>query len=106
MATTTANPATDLFSRLSFRRAVSPSALRLTSPSPRTPRLSAAIVAVHKRNPKRLKYDSQRQFTVRPPHPLSSRTLPPSNSGANQRLFLRRLGCRRARREGMAGCCG
>ena len=69
---TTANPATDLFSRLSFRRAVSPSPFRLPSPPPRTPRFSAAIVALQKRNPKRLKYASQRQFTVRP-HPLSFR---------------------------------
>ncbi|KAM0889987.1 hypothetical protein ACQ4PT_027345 [Festuca glaucescens] len=60
---TTANPATDLFSRLSFRRAVSPSPLRLPSRPARTPRLSSAIVALHKRNPKRLKYASQRQFT-------------------------------------------
>ncbi|KAM3189925.1 hypothetical protein ACQJBY_068276 [Aegilops geniculata] len=60
---TTANPTTDLFSRLSFRRAVSPSPLRLPSPPTPTPRVSVAIVALHKRNPKRLKHDSQRQFT-------------------------------------------
>jgi hypothetical protein len=66
---TTANPATDLFSRLSFRRAAAPSPLRLPPRPPRAPRLSSAIVAVHKRNPKRLKYASQRQFTVRPQPP-------------------------------------
>ncbi|KAF7022356.1 hypothetical protein CFC21_035144 [Triticum aestivum] len=60
---TTANPTTDLFSRLSFRRAVSPSPLRLPSLPTPSPRVSVAIVALHKRNPKRLKYDSQRQFT-------------------------------------------
>ncbi|VAI86483.1 unnamed protein product [Triticum turgidum subsp. durum] len=60
---TTANPTTDLFSRLSFRRAVSPSPLRLPSLLTPSPRVSVAIVALHKRNPKRLKYDSQRQFT-------------------------------------------
>uniref|UniRef100_A0A8R7V5D6 Threonylcarbamoyl-AMP synthase n=1 Tax=Triticum urartu TaxID=4572 RepID=A0A8R7V5D6_TRIUA len=60
---TTANPTTDLFSRLSFRRAVSPSPLRLPSLPTPSPRVSVAIVALHKRNPKRLKYDTQRQFT-------------------------------------------
>lgn len=52
------------FSRLSFRRAASPSPLRLPSLPPRCLRLSFAVVALHKRNPKRLKYASQRQFTV------------------------------------------
>uniref|UniRef100_A0A0E0LX91 Threonylcarbamoyl-AMP synthase n=1 Tax=Oryza punctata TaxID=4537 RepID=A0A0E0LX91_ORYPU len=64
-ATTTAGAAS---SRLSFRRAVSSpsptssSQLRLPeAPPPR--RASFAVVALHKRNPKRLKYASQRQFT-------------------------------------------
>ncbi|KAE8810625.1 hypothetical protein D1007_12550 [Hordeum vulgare] len=60
---TTANPTTDLFSRLSFRRAVSPTPFRFPSLPTPTPRVSVAIVALHKRNPKRLKYASQRQFT-------------------------------------------
>ncbi|KAG8048060.1 hypothetical protein GUJ93_ZPchr0008g12698 [Zizania palustris] len=64
MATATASSATASFSRLSFGRAVSPSQLRLPArPPPRRVSSSAVIVALHKRNPKRLKYASQRQFT-------------------------------------------
>ncbi|KAK3123985.1 hypothetical protein QOZ80_8AG0638940 [Eleusine coracana subsp. coracana] len=64
-----ADPATAAsFSRFSFRRAVSPSPLCLPSQTPpRWPgflRLRAStIVALHKRNPKRLKYAAERQFT-------------------------------------------
>ncbi|OEL26004.1 hypothetical protein BAE44_0012977 [Dichanthelium oligosanthes] len=62
-----ADPATAAsFSRLSFRRAVCPSPLRLPlSQAPPLGRLrvSSAVVALHKRNPKRLKYAAERQFT-------------------------------------------
>uniref|UniRef100_A0A0E0E0W4 Threonylcarbamoyl-AMP synthase n=1 Tax=Oryza meridionalis TaxID=40149 RepID=A0A0E0E0W4_9ORYZ len=52
-------------SRLPFRRAVSsPSSSQLRLPAAPPPRrASFAVVALHKRNPKRLKYASQRQFT-------------------------------------------
>jgi hypothetical protein len=62
-----ADPATAAsFSRFSFSRAISLSPLRLPS-SPLLPgrlRASSTIVALHKRNPKRLKYAAERQFTV------------------------------------------
>lgn len=63
-----ADPATAAsFSRLSFRRAVCPSQLRLPlsrAPPPGRLRFSYTVVALHKRNPKRLKYAAERQFTV------------------------------------------
>uniref|UniRef100_A0A0A9ELB2 Threonylcarbamoyl-AMP synthase n=1 Tax=Arundo donax TaxID=35708 RepID=A0A0A9ELB2_ARUDO len=64
-----ADPATAAsLSWFSFRRAVSPSPLRLPSSPPPPPgrlrlRASSTVVALHKRNPKRLKYASERQFT-------------------------------------------
>jgi hypothetical protein len=63
-----ADPATATsFPRLSFCRAVCPSTLRLplsrASPPGRL-RASSTVVALHKRNPKRLKYAAERQFTV------------------------------------------
>ncbi|RLN05253.1 uncharacterized protein YciO-like [Panicum miliaceum] len=62
-----ADPATAAsFSRLSFRRAVCPSPLRLPlsrAPPPGRLRVSSTVVALHKRNPKRLKYAAERQFT-------------------------------------------
>nr|CAB3481541.1 unnamed protein product [Digitaria exilis] len=61
------NPAAGAsFSRLSFRRAVCPSPLRLPLsriPPPGRIRVSSTVVALHKRNPKRLKYAAERQFT-------------------------------------------
>ncbi|PUZ52382.1 hypothetical protein GQ55_6G265000 [Panicum hallii var. hallii] len=61
-----ADPATAAsFSRLSFRRAVCPSPLQLPlsrTPPPGRLRVSSTVVALHKRNPKRLKYASERQF--------------------------------------------
>uniref|UniRef100_A0A0D9XA49 YrdC-like domain-containing protein n=1 Tax=Leersia perrieri TaxID=77586 RepID=A0A0D9XA49_9ORYZ len=70
MATTTA-PATAAAaastSSLPLRRSVSPSHLRLPARPPPPPRplrgASLSVVALHKRNPKRLKYASQGQFT-------------------------------------------
>ncbi|WVZ92012.1 hypothetical protein U9M48_038111 [Paspalum notatum var. saurae] len=62
-----ADPATAAsFSRLSFRRAICPSPLRLPlsrSLPPGRLRVSSTVVALHKRNPKRLKYAAERQFT-------------------------------------------
>ncbi|CAO2162619.1 unnamed protein product, partial [Urochloa humidicola] len=54
------------FSRLSFRRAVCPSPLRLPLSRAHPPgrlRVSSTVVALRKRNPKRLKYAAERQFT-------------------------------------------
>jgi len=65
-----ADPATaaSSFSQFSFRRAVCPSPLRVRFSRPHPPaRLrvsSTTVVALHKRNPKRLKYAAQRQFSV------------------------------------------
>ncbi|EEC83936.1 hypothetical protein EE612_045544 [Oryza sativa] len=65
-ATATAAAAAASSSRLPFRRAASSSSsssqLRLPAVPP-PHRASFAVVALHKRNPKRLKYASQRQFT-------------------------------------------
>lgn len=55
------------FSRFSFRCAVYPSPLRVRFSQPHPParlRVSSTVVALHKRNPKRLKYAAERQFTV------------------------------------------
>ncbi|KAG2660395.1 hypothetical protein PVAP13_1KG432800 [Panicum virgatum] len=59
--------AADPAAAASFRRAAGPSPLRL--PLPRAPppapgrlRVSSTVVALHKRNPKRLKYAAERQF--------------------------------------------
>ena len=61
--------AADPAAAASFRRAAGPSPLRL--PLPRAPppapgrlRVSSTVVALHKRNPKRLKYAAERQFMV------------------------------------------
>ncbi|XP_008677586.1 uncharacterized isoform X2 [Zea mays] len=54
------------FSRFSFRCAVCPSPLRVRFSQPHPParlRVSSTVVALHKRNPKRLKYAAERQFT-------------------------------------------
>jgi len=65
-----ADPATAVssFSQFSFRRAVCPSPLRVRFSRPHPPaRLrvsSTTVVALHKRNPKRLKYAAERQFSV------------------------------------------
>jgi hypothetical protein len=63
-----ADPATTAsFSRVSFRGAVRPSPFRLPLSRAHPPgrlRVSSTVVALHKRNPKRLKYAAERQFKV------------------------------------------
>ncbi|TVU04941.1 hypothetical protein EJB05_48085 [Eragrostis curvula] len=71
MAAADPAPAASFSSRFCFCRAVSPSPSSLSLPSrqPRLPpgplrlRASSTIVALHKRNPKRLKYAAERRFT-------------------------------------------
>jgi len=82
--------AADPAAAASFRRAVGPYPLRL--PLPRAPppgrlRVSSTVVALHKRNPKRLKYAAERQFKVLSASSASSSFLFPRSHARLSRAF-------------------